>query len=510
MGARVSTTPLAPAVRRDRLLVGLAVVLLSALALRLSTAGVQSFGDDELFTAWLVHKDFGGMLGAIPDTESTPYLYYVLAWVWARVFGFSELGLRSLSALLGAGAAWVLYLAVARAGSRRLGVAAAALVAFNPFLVWYSQEIRAYALLLLLGAATLLGFFGALDQDQPGPARARWLWFWAGASALAVATHYFALFLVGPEALWLLWSTRSRPPDLRRGLLAVALPAIVTIAEVPLLLGQRDHLKARGGLAEGGFAQSIAALPKQFLVGRTPPLELLVTALAAGLSLVMLVLFLRRSAGRERRVALTCLGLAIAVVAVPILMKPVAGNYLSSRNLILALLPALVVLAAGAVTGRMGVVAAAALCCLWLGIVVAVAANPRYQRDDWRGAAKAVGPARTDRAVVFAPGFTNTGPFRVYFKQGSLMPPAGLPVREIDVVGLAQVGKNGVGTPEPPRDKPAPAPAGFQLAAVKYAKTYSLARYVSAQPRTIGAERLRALSFGGLYAAVVDQRPAGG
>ncbi len=45
--------------------------------------------------------DFDDLLRTIPESEATPYLYYVLAWPWTRLFGFGEVGLRSLSALAG-------------------------------------------------------------------------------------------------------------------------------------------------------------------------------------------------------------------------------------------------------------------------------------------------------------------------------------------------------------------------------------------------------------------------
>ena len=59
------------------------------------------------------------MLRPIPTTESTPPLYYVLARGWAVVFGTGEVGLRSLSALLG-----TLTIPVVYAIGATLGVAA--------------------------------------------------------------------------------------------------------------------------------------------------------------------------------------------------------------------------------------------------------------------------------------------------------------------------------------------------------------------------------------------------
>ena len=74
---------------------------LAGAALRFSTLGVQSYWADEGVTVHLLRMSFGGMLSAIPDSESTPPLYYALAWCWSKLFGTGEWGLRSLSAVIG-------------------------------------------------------------------------------------------------------------------------------------------------------------------------------------------------------------------------------------------------------------------------------------------------------------------------------------------------------------------------------------------------------------------------
>ena len=65
----------------------LALTLLGAV-LRFWGIGRQGFWFDEANTALLVHFSPGKMLGLIPQSESTPPLYYCIAWVWARVFGY--------------------------------------------------------------------------------------------------------------------------------------------------------------------------------------------------------------------------------------------------------------------------------------------------------------------------------------------------------------------------------------------------------------------------------------
>src|SRR4051794_25543224 len=181
-----------------RLLIALT---LAGAALRFATLDLQSFWYDESVTAGLVHRGLWGVLDRIPGSESTPPLYYVVAWLWTRVFGSGEVGIRSLSALLGTAAIPAFYLAARElARSERVGVGVAALAAFNPLLVWYSQEARAYALVMLLGALSL-SFFARLLRGF----ETRWLTWWAVTSSLALTAHYFAGFLVVPEVAWLLW-----------------------------------------------------------------------------------------------------------------------------------------------------------------------------------------------------------------------------------------------------------------------------------------------------------------
>src|SRR5262245_14331047 len=182
------------------------LVLLMALAaaLRLVALGSQSFWSDEAITALLVRRDFGSLLSGVADTESTPPLYYAAAWLWAKAAGADEVGLRSLSAFLGILAVPTAYGAARALVSARAAWIAGLLVAVNPVLVWYSQEARAYPLLVLLCGLSFWAFVAARESGSDRSLVAWWL-----ASSLAIATHYFALIVVAVMAGWLLVSQRT-------------------------------------------------------------------------------------------------------------------------------------------------------------------------------------------------------------------------------------------------------------------------------------------------------------
>ena len=183
-----------------------ALVVIAAV-IRIIVINDQSFWQDEALTAYEAQLPLGAMINTVVHVETTPPLYFVLIWAWAHVFGNGEVALRSVSMLAGVALVPISYLAARDLVSPRAGVFAAAFVTFNPFLIWYSQEARAYMLLAALCGASFLWFV----RSRRDPSARNLVW-WAVWSSLALMTHFFAGFLVAPEALWLLWVAGHAAP----------------------------------------------------------------------------------------------------------------------------------------------------------------------------------------------------------------------------------------------------------------------------------------------------------
>src|SRR2546421_4975366 len=124
----------------------LAVITAIAGALRFATLTTQSYWFDEAQAAHEMQLSFGALMHTIGAQETSPPLYFVVAWLWAKVFGTGEAGLRSLSALAGTAAIPIAYLCGRELVSRRAGFVAAAPATVSPFLILYSQEAREYML----------------------------------------------------------------------------------------------------------------------------------------------------------------------------------------------------------------------------------------------------------------------------------------------------------------------------------------------------------------------------
>ena len=340
-------------------------------------------------------------MDAVGFSESAPPLYYAMAWLWTQVTGTGEAGLRSVSAMAGVATVPVAYLLGAELSRRRSGIVAAALVAVNPMLIWYSQEARAYALFVLLTAISLLYFVRALDRGRRRDSIA-----WGIASALALGTHYFAAFPIAAEALWLL-RRRGRASGGAFPGLWIAGAAGLLLA--PLVVHQASYSHAEW-ISNLSLGHRLWETGLTFALGETGdiiaqaehPLLLVVPGLSAIAALCLV--FARGGAG-ERRAAGIPMALAAVTVTVPVaigLLDP-SKDYVLARNLLPALVPLLVAVAVGLTLRRArrgGAVLAAVLIAYSLGFSIWASVSPALQRPDWSAVAAAIGEPTVPRAMV--------------------------------------------------------------------------------------------------------------
>jgi hypothetical protein len=461
----------------------LAALTLLAAALRFATLDLQSFWYDEAFTpVHVLHPSLVATLHGVVKTENTPPLWYVLIWAWSRIFGTGMIALRFPSALAGVltvPVAWAIgrELAVEETSRRRAAIVCAALVAVNPLFVWYSQEARAYGLYVLLSALAMLCFLRA--EHEPTPRR---LAAFALSASLALLTFYFEAFLLIPMALWLLrdrWRRRATLP-------AVAVPAVVGLALLPLIIAQGGH--GTQWISRWALTSRIEAIPQYYLTGYSgAPLghgiALLIALLIAGGIALGLV---RGLAGEVRRGALLALVIAGCGVLIPLVMALAGADYLAPRNVVAAMIPLtamIALLAAARGTGRLGMALAAAVAIGFLAVSIDVNLNVRLQRSDWRGVVAALRAPLTSRPVARVITLEELGsaPLEYY------MPPlhnmtAGTTIRvsEIDEIGFFPLR---AGATEPPA-------AGFRLASSLDIHDLIVYRFIAQTPQSVSEHTL--------------------
>ncbi len=498
----------------------LAALTLLAAALRLSTLDLQSFWYDEAFTpVHVLHASLGATLRSVVHTENSPPLWYLLEWADSRVLGTGEVALRLPSALAGIATvpvAWAIGRMIGAPPKRRAAIVCAALVAVNPLFVWYSQEARVYALFVFTSALAMLCFLRALREPTP-----RRMAAFALTGALALLTHYFAVFLLAPMALWLAWDRRTR----RAALPAIGSLAIVGLALTPLISAQGGH--GTQWIGRWPLSERLQAIPQYYLTGYTGSslghgIELLVALpILAGLALGLWRMTgpapvatradspsaadgsetpAAPSAGAgadpDRRPTPSSRGLTVALtiaacgVLIPIVLVAFGADYLAPRNLVAAMIPVTAVIAVlvawpaagpGRTAGLGATIAvASAIVMAFLAISIDIELSPRLQRGNWRDLAAALRSAPPERVITTVE--LGTAPLEYYLPglrgvhSGSVVR-----VREIDETGYEPLVAS-AGEP--------PAP-GFHLLARVDVNGLIAYRFVSPVARRVSEATLR-------------------
>jgi 4-amino-4-deoxy-L-arabinose transferase-like glycosyltransferase len=203
---------------------------LVAFLLRVPHLDAQSLWRDEVDVLRFANQPAAELLHNLAQIKYNGPLYYIIMRGWLALAGESEFALRFLAACAG-------VLAVSLTGwigqaliGRRAAWLAALLVAVSPYMVWYSQEAKMYA---LVSALTLLAMACQLRALTTG--RAGW---WAGfvvAASLSFYIHMLAALLIPVYAMVFLLAW---PGYRRRWRGWLASMGVLTLPYVPLVLWQ--------------------------------------------------------------------------------------------------------------------------------------------------------------------------------------------------------------------------------------------------------------------------------
>jgi len=375
------------------------IVLAAGAILRLQGLGRQSLWMDELYS--VQSSQSLADIWAFYQWDLHPPLYSLLLYGWISAFGDSEFTVRLLSALLGIATLLVIWIL----GKQKFGATVAlgflGLMAFSQRAIYFSQEARSYALLILLCTIlTILWLPKMTGKDSVSRTNPTVL---AAISILTGWTHYYGtIFVFSIWALLLFFRLlRSAQGLLWQWFLAGAMVFVACVGEFVF----HNRFIAQSELP---FHAELVTLWKDL------PLFFFGTPFAIGAFLVLGVLLAlwqwalprRRLEHRDTLSAMAwLLGLCLVVGAAALLLN-VFRNSFSARNL-LVLLPAILLfpaMALGSLSGRFRSTWATLVCIAAFSQFLASA--PWYWRGDskqqWREASLVAGQEATDRSVVAA------------------------------------------------------------------------------------------------------------
>jgi mannosyltransferase len=369
--------------------------------LRLIGLTRQSLWVDEIMT---LNAASVGQAFRFRDVLADPQgpLPHVILRLWTAVGGSGDLSLR-----LWAVTAGVLGLALAAVTFRRVLPRAATLgtwlFALSPFHIWYSQEVRNYAFLIAASAVVLWTLVRALERSTPG----RWV---AHGAALAVLMlcNLSGAVLLPVIGIFLLLDHRDR-------LLPWAVAAAAGLAVVsPWFVVEFTHhvewseVAGTGGEAvRGNLTFHPGALPFTYATflggfGLGPPLRALHAGPRWSLFVPYLPGLLLGAVGSATAVIAAARGLheprmrllfiwaflpALGIAAVAVLgLKAYNPRYLAVSQPVFLLVLAEGIRRIGGRRRAWGVAVAAALVIPMAVGWAQQTFNPRYGREDYRGA----------------------------------------------------------------------------------------------------------------------------
>jgi len=177
----------------------LLLILVTGAILRLKGITFQSLWFDELMSVtWSAPKLSFAKIISIYQGDPHPPLFPLLLHYWMIIFGYTEWAARLLTALIGCGSIYSIYLLGKECFNKQTGLAASAVIALNYFNLYYSHEVRSYILLFLLTALSYTFFLKLLREQTK-----KHMTVYSIVTALMLYTHYFGLVTLLAQAIFL-------------------------------------------------------------------------------------------------------------------------------------------------------------------------------------------------------------------------------------------------------------------------------------------------------------------
>jgi uncharacterized membrane protein len=168
------------------ILIGLTII---AAILRFYHLDFNSLWLDEISTYKYSIGSFENMkMMMTTGTDYAPPLFFFLEHFVLQGLGTSELTIRLLPALFGTLTIPVIYFVGKEFWDEKVGLITAGIFTFSPFLIYYSQEARAYAMALLLISIEFYFFLKAAKTEEVKD----WILFGVFAG-VAFWTHYYTV-----------------------------------------------------------------------------------------------------------------------------------------------------------------------------------------------------------------------------------------------------------------------------------------------------------------------------
>lgn len=414
-------------------------ITLLALVLRLYQLGQESLWFDESLSAFFASLPFNEMIQSMLEEglQHSP-IYYIFLRPFAAT-GFNEFNLRLLSVLFGVASIPLLALLGRLFAGNRVGLLAAALLAVNPYHIWYSQEVRMYTMLGLVALAAM--YYFSLNTFST-PKNRNWL---ALAFILGIGynLHHFIFFIPLVQFIFLL-ATFKHNYNLFRYWAASVLGAGIMLT--PWILVVLDWGKFYGASGASGVADPSVDLSDlfqtfaNFSIGNIQEVNFFIIII---LSFFLIITILGASRFSSIKLLLVIWLLVPPIVTLAISTR--VPMYMD-RYLIVSFPAFLILVSYGLMNIRQKlyrqIAILAVLGSMLFGVSQIYFNDVKYERTDWRSAGNYLEEiAATSNPKVFTLFWQNLVPLHFYYH-------GELPIDPLVIDGKAYLPEEKEGGPE--------------------------------------------------------------
>ena len=326
-----------------------------------------------------------GMVTQYAVADFHPPGWFMILWLWGKLFGYSEVVVRLPSVIFGVLTIYITYLIGKNIVSQKFGLIAALLLTINPLHIYYSQEARMYALATLAVSINFFFFIKLLKKEKIN------MLFLIFANLLVLASDYVAYFIFPAQLVFLLF-VKERDL-LKKWLTALFIAVLIGIWWLPIFINQLDVGSVASSrlpawkMIVGAFDPK--ALPLtfvKFIIGRISYPDKIIYALAF-LPVGMLFLFLLwrgiKFKAKDKNLILSWIFIPIIMAFLISLAVPIY-NYFR----VLFVLPSFIILITLGIfsfKSKLKYAFLAAVLVIQIFSALVYLFNPLFQRDDWKG-----------------------------------------------------------------------------------------------------------------------------
>lgn len=388
------------------------LVIILAFILRLINLNQSLWWDEAINVVYARSSDFWWFLTEYPIGDFHPPGWFAILWVWGHIFGFSEISVRMPSVILGVSTVGLTYLLGRDLFNKKVGLLASLFLAIAPLHVYYSQEARMYVFAAF--SVTLSFYF--LHRFVINK---KWAMIgYVVSLVLVLYTDYLAYLVIPTQFLYLIWVNKLSRKILVGNLIAGAI-LFPWLSIFPLQLqtgiNKSVSLPGWGQIVGGGNIKDLLLIPIKTFFGKVTLMNnYLYLGISAFVGIINGSLFMYGLKKLDQSTKLL-----IYWIFIPMILAFFISFFVPALAYfrLIYMLPAFYLIlgkSLGNLSKRIAIAGLIFICLVSLVSLTGYYLNPRFQREDWRGAINFVSTKLDKKSIVIFENYEIPAPARYY------------------------------------------------------------------------------------------------